>query len=199
VPRYARGAVLERLVSPSRTTSTGDLRGAVFFPAIASLTSRTLSATCPVCSATAPTFFAAPDSFFDVARALLRVRSGTPGDFLFLPRPRAIPPASPASPTPAAIAGVLNCLAADVTALPALFAPLTVVSLAAPTMPLLSDDFDLLRPEDALELAVPRDGLPLRERRVLERDFAAVRPFAVELRVLERLALELRLDGLFVC
>jgi hypothetical protein len=133
-------------VSPSSTTSIGDLRGAVFFPPIASLTRRTRSAICPVCSATAPTFFAAPDSFFDVALAALRRRSGGPSDFFPLPRPSAIPPASPTRPTPAAIAGVLNCLAADATALPALFAPSTVVSLAEPTLPLVVDDFGLLRP-----------------------------------------------------
>ena len=60
-------------MSPSRTTSIGDLRGAAPFPPIASLTRRTRSAICPVCSASAPTFFAASDSFFDLARDLFGV------------------------------------------------------------------------------------------------------------------------------
>jgi hypothetical protein len=88
-------------------------------------------------------------------------------------------------------------LAADVTALPAVFAPLTVASLAAPTAPLLFEIFDLLRPAGALDLAVPRDGRARCERRVLERDSVAPRPFAFELRALDRLAF--KPDWLFVC
>jgi hypothetical protein len=187
-----------RLVSPSSTTSTGDLRAALCSPLIAALSWRTRSATCPVCSATAPTFFTAPESFFDVA-LVLRPGSGTLSDFLdFVPRPRAIPPATPASPTPAAIAGVLNCFAADATAPPAVFAPLTVVSLAVSIVLFLLGVLGVLRLEVAVRRAVVRDLLPFDEGRVRERDFAVV-PFRDrELRALVRPPFELRLALLFV-
>jgi hypothetical protein len=81
-------------------------------------------------------------------------------------------------------------LAVDATARPAVFALSTVVSLAAPPVPLAVDDFGLLRPEDAFERPVLRDELPFCERRVPERDFAAGR-LADELRALDRLAFEL--------
>jgi hypothetical protein len=154
------------------------------FPATASLTRRTRSAIWPVRSATASTFFAALESFFDIAA--LRPCSGMLNRFSFFLRPSAIPPASPASPTPAAMAGVLSCLAVDATALPAFLAPVTVVSLAVLNAPLLFEGFDVLRLEDAVERGLPRDGLGLCERRVLECDLAA-RPLAVELRALDRL------------
>jgi hypothetical protein len=50
-------------------------------------------------------------------------------------RVRAIPAATPASPVPVAISGVLSFSAADVTALPAAFAPFVVASLAASRAP----------------------------------------------------------------
>jgi hypothetical protein len=90
-------------------------------------------------------------------------------------------------------------LAVDVTALPAVLAPLTVVSFALSRVPLVFDDFDVLRPEDPRELVVPRDAPPFRERRVLGRDLAAGRRFAVEFRAFDRLVFELRPDLLFVC
>jgi hypothetical protein len=169
------------------------------FPATASLTRRARSAIWPVRSAIASTFFAALESFFDVPLAALRPCSGMLNPFLFLARPRAIPPASPASPTPAAIAGVLSCLAVDATALPAFFAPVTVVSLAVLIAPLLSEDFDVLRLEDAVGRGLPRDGLPFCERRVLECDLAAARPLAVALRALDRLPFVIGPDLLFIC
>jgi hypothetical protein len=51
-------------------------------------------------------------------------------------------------------------LAVDATALPASFAPVTVVSLAELIAPLLFDDLDGLRLEDAVERGLPRDRLP---------------------------------------
>jgi hypothetical protein len=54
---------------------------------------------------------------------------------LFFFRVRAKPAATPASPVPVAISGVLSFFAADVTALPAAFAPFTVAPLAASTAP----------------------------------------------------------------
>jgi hypothetical protein len=50
---------------------------------------------------------------------------------LFFFRVRTTPAATPASPVPVAISGVLSFFAADVTALPAAFAPFVVASLAA--------------------------------------------------------------------
>jgi hypothetical protein len=93
-------------------------------------------------------------------------------------------------------------LAVDVTALPAVLAPLTVVSFALARVPLVFDDFDVLRPEDPRELVVPRGAPrapPFRERRVLGRDLAAGRRFAAEFRAFDRLVFELRPDFLFVC
>jgi hypothetical protein len=203
VCRQVRGAApVLRLVSPSRTTSTGDLRGALSFPPTASLTWRTRSAICPVCSAAAPmsTFFITRESFFDVAFVALRPGSGRPSDLLDLvARPRAIPPAAPASPTPVAIAGVFNCLAADATALPAVFAPLTVASLAVSIVLLLLGDLRVLCLEDAVRRGVARDWLPFDDGRVRERDFVVVAPFDRDLRALVRFPFELRLGLLFVC
>ena len=81
-------------------------------------------------------------------------------------------------------------MAVDATALPAVFAPSTVVSLAAPPVPFAVDDLGLLLPGDAFERAVLRDERPFCERRVPERDFAAGR-LADDLRPLDRLAFEL--------
>jgi hypothetical protein len=80
----------------------------------------------------------------------------------------------------------LSFFAADVTALPAAFAPFAVASLAASTAPLWSDEL-------ALRLRV----LAVCERLALERDFAAVRPFA-DPRLFDRLP-ELARDLLLVC
>jgi hypothetical protein len=100
----------------------------------------------------------ARDSFFDFAFAPLPPGSDPTSDFLdFVPRPRATPPAIPASPTPAAIAGVLNRFAVDATALPALFAPFTVVSLAVCTVLFLLDVLGVLRLEDVPRRVVVRD------------------------------------------
>jgi hypothetical protein len=167
----------ERLVSPSRTTSIADLD----LPRpgsspIASLATRTCSATFPVRSASAPMFFAALARFFLVARVVPRLGRETPKTVLFLPRARAIPAPTPTSPVPAAIAGVLSFLAAEATALPALFAPLTVASFAASTVPLSFDELDFVRCEDALGRALRGDVLAFWERLVPERDFAAVPP-----------------------
>jgi hypothetical protein len=51
--------------------------------------------------------------------------------------------------------------------------------------PLLFEDFDVLRIEDAVGRGLPRDGLPFCERRVLLCDLAAAGPLAVELRTLD--------------
>jgi hypothetical protein len=142
-------------------------------------------------------FFAAPARFFLVARLLPRLGRETPKTFLSLPRARAIPAATPASPAPAAIAGVLSCLAAAVTALPAVFAPLAVASFAASTAPLSFDELALVRLGDALGRVLRCDVLAFCERLGLERDFAAVPPFAGELRPFDRLPLDLLL--LLVC
>jgi hypothetical protein len=190
----------ERLVSPSRTTSIADLdlRGPLSSP-IASLATRTCSATFPVRSASAPMFFAASPRLFVVARPVpRRLGNAMPKILLLLLRVRAIPAATPASPVPAAIAGVLSFLAVDMTALPAVFAPLAVASFATSTAPLLFDELALVRPEDALGRALRCDVLAFFERLALERDFAAVRPFAGELRLFDRLP-ELALDLLLVC
>jgi hypothetical protein len=93
----------------------------------------------------------------------------------------------------------LTCFAADATALPAVFAPVTVVSFAVPMAPLLFAGLDVLRRGDAFAPDLPRDALPFWERRVPERDFASARPVAADLRALDRLPLELRPDLLFVC
>jgi hypothetical protein len=179
----------ERLVSPSRTTSIADLdlRGALSWP-IASLATRTCSATFPVRSASAPMFFAAPPRLF----------VGRPKLLLFLLRVRAIPAATPASPVPMAIAGVLSFLATDVTALPAVFAPLAVAAFAASTAPFLFDELALVRPDDVLGRVLRCEVLAFCERLALERDFAPVRPVAEELRPFDRLP-DLALDMRLVC
>ena len=69
-----------------------------------------------------------------------------------------MPPARPASPAPAATAGVLS-LAVDPTAPPALFAALIDVSFAFATVPLLLEEFDefvRFRAVDPALLWVPR-------------------------------------------
>jgi hypothetical protein len=109
-----------------------------------------------------------------------------------------MPAPTPTSPVPVAIIGVLSLLAADATALPAVFAPLTVASFAASTAPLSFDELALARPEDALGRVWRCDVLAFCDRLALERDFVAVRPFARELRVFDRLP-ELALDLLLVC
>ena len=89
-------------------------------------------------------------------------------------------------------------MAADVTALPTVFAPLAVASFAASTAPLWFDELALVRPEDALGRVLRCDVLAFCERLALERDFAGVRPLAGELRLFDRLP-ELALDLLLVC
>jgi hypothetical protein len=90
-------------------------------------------------------------------------------------------------------------LAADATALPVLFAPVTVASLAVLMAPLLFVDLDVLRREDAAERdRLCDEPLPF-ERRVLDRGLVAARRFAAELRVVDRLLFELRPDFLLVC
>jgi hypothetical protein len=66
------------------------------------------------------------------------------------------------------------------------FAPVAVASFAASTAPLSFDELALVRPEDALGRALRCDVLAFFERLALERDFAAVRPFAGELRLFDR-------------
>jgi hypothetical protein len=62
-------------------------------------------------------FLAASPRLFVVARPVpRRLGNGMPKIVLFLLRVRAIPAATPASPVPVAIAGVLSFLAADLTA-----------------------------------------------------------------------------------
>jgi hypothetical protein len=90
-------------------------------------------------------------------------------------------------------------LAADATALPAVFAPLTVASLAVSIVLLLLGDFRVLCLEDAVRRAVARDWLPFDDGRVRERDFVVVAPFDRDLRALVRFPFELRLALLFVC
>jgi len=97
-----------------------------------------------------------------------------------------------------AITGVLSFLAADVTALPAVCAPLAVAAFAASTAPFLFDGLALARPEDALERVLRRGVLAFCERLALERVFAAVPPLAGELRLFDRLP-ELARDLLLVC
>jgi hypothetical protein len=92
----------------------------------------------------------------------------------------------------------LSFLAADATALPAVFAPLTVAYFAASTVPLSFDELAFVRCEDALGRVFRCDVLAFCERPGLERDFAAVPPFAGELRRFDRLP-ELPLDLLLVC
>ena len=100
-------------------------------------------------------FFAAP------ARPLVvpRPGSGTPSTFLCRLRVRAMPPARPASPAPAAIAGVFSFLAVDPTTFPVLFAAPIDASFAFATVPLLLeelDDVDRFRAVDPALLWVPR-------------------------------------------
>jgi hypothetical protein len=157
----------------------------------ASLTTRTCWATCPVRSARAPAFFAASARFFVAPRAALRLGSGTPSTRLCRSRVSAMPPARPASPAPAAIAGVFRLFAADPTE-----------SLAAATVLLPFDELPPLRAFDELpplrvvddrERDVFRPLLAFRERFCVERAFE---PRAVldEPREFDRLRLELRLD-----
>jgi hypothetical protein len=89
-------------------------------------------------------------------------------------------------------------LAVDTTALPAVFAPLVGASFAASTAPLLFDELALVCPEDALGRVLRCDVLAFFERLALERDFAAVRRIAGELRLFDRLP-ELARDLLLVC
>jgi hypothetical protein len=89
-------------------------------------------------------------------------------------------------------------LAADATAAPAVFAPLTVASFAASTAPLSFDELAFVRCEDALGRVLRCDVLAFCERLGLERDFAAVPPFAGELRLFDRLP-EFALDLPVVC
>jgi hypothetical protein len=57
--------------------------------------------------------------------------------------------------------------------LAAVLAPLTLVSLTVLIAPLLLDDLDVLRLEDAVERGPPREGLPFCVRRVPGRERAA--------------------------
>lgn len=72
-------------------------------------------------------------------------------------------------------------MAADATAWPVLFAPVTVASLAVLMALLLFADLDVLRREDAAERRLCDEALPF------------------ERRVLDRLPFELRPDFLLVC
>jgi hypothetical protein len=98
---------------------------------------------------------------------VLRPGSGTPSTRLCLSRASATPPARPARPTPAAIAGVFSFFAVDPTALPALLAPSTAESRADATAPLSLLDCERLLERDRLRDA---DGVrdELEERRGLE-------------------------------
>ena len=74
-------------------------------------------------------------------------------------RVSAMPPARPASPAPAASAGVRSFLAVDPTASPVLFAALIDASFAFATVPVLLEEFDALDRFRAVEPAllwVPR-------------------------------------------
>jgi hypothetical protein len=139
-------------------------------------------------------FFAASPRLLVVAR---RLGNGMPRTFLFLLRVRAIPVATPAMPAPAAITGVLSLLAAAVTASAAVFAPLAVASFAASTAPFF-DELAFVRLEDPLARVLLCDALAFFERRPLERDFAAVRPFAGDLRLVDVFP-ELALGLFLVC
>lgn len=99
-------------------------------------------------------FFAAPARFLVVPRP----GRGTPSTFLCRPRVSAMPPARPASPAPAASAGVLSFLAVDPTASPVLFAALIDASFAFATGPLVPEEFEELdfRAVDPALLWVPR-------------------------------------------
>jgi hypothetical protein len=109
-------------------------RGALPSP-IASLATRTCWATFPVRSASIPMFLAASPSPFVVARPVPRLGKWIPEIPFFFVRVRATPAATPASPVPIAISGVLSFFAVDVTALPAAFAPFVVAFLAASRVP----------------------------------------------------------------
>ena len=99
-------------------------------------------------------FFAALARFLVVPRPGI----GTPSTFLFRLRVSAMPPARPASPAPAAIAGVLSFLAVDAAASPALLAASIDESFAFATVPLLEEvePFDRFRAVDPALLWVPR-------------------------------------------
>ena len=100
-------------------------------------------------------FFAAPARLLVVPRP----GSGTPSTFLCRLRVSAMPPARPASPAPAAIAGVFSFLAVDPTTFPVLFAAPIDASFAFATVPLLLeelDDVDPFRAVDPALLWVPR-------------------------------------------
>jgi hypothetical protein len=91
----------------------------------------------------------------------------------------------------------LSFLAAEATALPAVFAPLTVASFTASTVPSSFDELDFVRCEDALGRASRDDLLAFCERLVPERDFAAL--LALDgARLFDRPP-ALPLDSLFVC
>lgn len=122
-------------------------------------------------------FFAAP------ARFLVALRPGneTPSTFLCRLRVSAIPPASPASPAPATIAGVLSFLAVDPTASPAPVAALTDASFAFSTVPLLLEELGELDRFRAVDPALLWASLLFCERLDLDRDLV-VRVFADELR-----------------
>jgi hypothetical protein len=144
-------------------------------------------------------FFAASPRLLVVARVVpRRLANGRPKTLLFLLRVRATPAATPATPVPAAINGILNFLAADVTVLPTVLAPLAVASFAASREPWLSDERGLVRAEDALGRVLLCGVLAFWDRLALERDFAAVRPFAEEFRLFDRLP-GLAVDLLLVC
>ena len=99
-------------------------------------------------------FFAAAARFLVVPRPGI----GTPSTFLCRLRIIAMPPARPASPAPAAIAGVLSFLAVDATASPVLSAASIDASFAFATVPLLEefDALDRFRAVDPALLWVPR-------------------------------------------
>jgi len=82
-----------------------------------------------------------------------------------------MPPARPASPAPAAIAGVLSFLAVDPTASPVLFAALIDASLAFATVPFLVEEVDEFDRFRAVDPALPWVPRRLCEPLELERDF----------------------------
>jgi hypothetical protein len=139
-------------------------------------------------------FFAAPAKFLVVPRP----GRGMPSTFLCRLRVSAIPPARPASPAPATIAGVLSFLAVDPTASPAPVAALTDASLAFSTVPLLLDELDELDRFRAVDPALLWVLRLFGVRLEADRD-VVVRVFADELRGFDPRLPEFRVPLLLVC
>lgn len=160
-----------RLVRPSRRTSIGERR-----PALASespVVMRCISdASEPIPSPKVATFFDALAMFLVV---LLR-GIGTPSTRLRELRPASIaPPASPASPVPAAIRGTFAFFTASATVLPAETAPSFAVAAASATGPWLLGGVERLRGVVRLRAVevrfcvLPRESVPL-DRELLLRE-----------------------------